>query len=215
MKKSANGKAPLFSLKYLFYDFVKVTAVLPGLIWFRPKIIYVNENAKKRIRGGALVISNHLGFFDPLYLQFGIWYRRHHFICLKEFFESRASWLFKSFLCIPIDKHNFSINSFREIIEHLDNGELVTMFPEGRVNGGSGELNEFKSGMILMALRSKKPIVPVYIYPKRKFYSRLKMVVGESVDVCTMYGNRPTFSQIDSMAELLRQREDELKSYIK
>ena len=31
---------------------------------------------------------NHDGFFDPIYLMFAIWYRRHRFICRKEFFDS-------------------------------------------------------------------------------------------------------------------------------
>ena len=53
MKKEKGKKS------YFFYDFVKITAAIPGLIWFRPKRIYVNENAKKKIKGGALLISNH------------------------------------------------------------------------------------------------------------------------------------------------------------
>ena len=52
-----NNRAKLFSLRYWFYDFVKLTAALPGLLWFRPKWIYENEAAKKRVRGGAIYVK--------------------------------------------------------------------------------------------------------------------------------------------------------------
>ncbi len=76
-KKNEKKRSPL---RWLPFDFVRITAA-PGLLWFRPKIIYENENAKKKIRGGALLISNHIGLFDPMYLMMAIWYRRHRFIC--------------------------------------------------------------------------------------------------------------------------------------
>ncbi|MDD7394040.1 MAG: hypothetical protein PUG24_06570, partial [Eubacteriales bacterium] len=91
----------MFSIRYLFYDFVKITAAIPGLICFRPKLVYENKKAKKKIRGGAMIVSNHVGFRDPVYLQFAVWYRRQHFVCLKKLFEGRAALLFKGFLCIP------------------------------------------------------------------------------------------------------------------
>ena len=55
-------KAKLFSFKCFVMDFMRVSGALPGLLWLRPKIRYTTEKAKKRIRGGALVISNHTSF---------------------------------------------------------------------------------------------------------------------------------------------------------
>ena len=213
MNREKKDKARLFSPNYLIYDFVKVTAALPGLILFRPKWIYESDIAKKRIRGGALVVSNHYGFFDPLFLMIAIWYRRHRFICGKEFFESKARFWFKSFLCIPIDRANFSISSLRAITGALKAGCLVSMFPEGHVNGErTGDLESFKSGMVLMALQAKVPIIPVYIRPRKHFLSRARFVVGEPIDVISFYGERPTFSQIEDVGLAVKEKEEQLKS---
>lgn len=209
----ARKKKKLFALEYLVYDFVKLTAA-PGVLWFRPKLLYAGERAKKKIKGGALVISNHIGFFDPVYLQFCVWYRRHHFICTDDFFKSGARWWFKRFLCIPIDRENTSLDSFRQITAHLKNGELVSMFPEGRVETKQGQTASFKSGMVLMALKSGVPIVPVYIKKKPHALSRLVMAVGEPVDVTALYGKKPTFSQIEAATRLLWQKEEELKNTV-
>ncbi|MBR0351625.1 MAG: 1-acyl-sn-glycerol-3-phosphate acyltransferase [Oscillospiraceae bacterium] len=201
------------SSSYLFYDFVKATAALPGLIWFRPKILFANEKARERIRGGALLIANHIGFFDPVYLMIAVWYRRQHFVCLKQFFESSWGWFFRAVHCIPIDRENVGLDSVREIIRHLKNGDLVSMFPEGQINRADGELAGFKSGMVLMAAQSGKPVIPVYIRPKRRRFERLVMMIGEPVDVKAIAAGSG-MAGIENAAKLLRQREEELKERI-
>lgn len=206
MNKTA-PKTP-FSLSYLFYDFVKITAALPGLVAFRPKLYYPTSAAKKHLRSGALLIGNHNGFFDPVYMQFAVWYRRHHFICNKDFFEGPHRFFFRRFLCIPIDRDNFNINSFREIVSHLKRKEIVSMFPQGAI---LDDLGSFKSGMILMALQSGVPIVPVYIHPRRHWYQRLRMAIGEPVIVGDPSGGRPSLSQINQISAHLEQVEAQLK----
>ncbi len=211
MKNNQTDKARLFALKYFVYDFVKVTAVIPTLIIFRPKFLYSSEKARKRIRGGAIAIANHNGFFDPVYLMTAIWYRRHHFVCLKQFFERKSAWWFRRFGCIPIDKDNPDMESFRNIVAHLNAGELVSMFPEGHVGDGSDRIDVFKSGVVLMAVRSRKPIVPIYLKPRKHWYNRCVFAVGEPLDVNSL-GQKQTFSQLDAFAEELRAKEKELEA---
>ncbi|MBQ7474474.1 MAG: 1-acyl-sn-glycerol-3-phosphate acyltransferase [Clostridia bacterium] len=209
-------KNKLFSPRYLFYDFVKLTAGLPGLLLFRPKWVYESEKAKKRIRGGALVAANHYGFFDPLYVMFAVWYRRHRFICGKEFFESRARLLFRAFLCIPIDRENFNVSSLRAITDALLEGSLVSMFPEGRIaeEEKTGELGAFKSGMALMALRAKVPIVPVYVKPRKSVWQRARFAIGEPIDVAAEYAEAPSFATIEKIAREVRDKEEFLKTLV-
>ena len=211
MDQKRPQRAKLFSLKYLVYDFVKVTAALPGLLWLRPRWRYENKEARRRIRGGAVVIANHVGFFDPIYVMFAIWYRRHHFICGKEFFESKSRWWFERFLCIPVDRENFQLNSLRQISDELKAGSLVPLFPEGHINDGSGRMAAFKSGMVLMALQGKAPIVPVYCRPQAHFWNRLTVVIGEPIDIIARCGKRPSMQQIEQIAADLQSKEEELK----
>ena len=193
---------------YLLYDFARITAALPGLIAFRPKIYFENEAAKQRIRGGALLIGNHAGFCDPIYMMFAVWYRRHHFICIKELFEGKRKFFFEHFRCIPIDRGNFGMDSFRIIVDHLSQGRIVSMFPEGRIEDG---MKSFKSGMVLMAMKSKAPIIPIYIHPRQHWWQRLRMAVGEGVDVCALCGVGASFSRVEDIAVLLHNKETQLK----
>ena len=200
---------------WFFYDFVKITAGIPGLLWYRPRLVYENEAARGRIRGGALVIANHIGFFDPVYLLITIWYRRMRFVCLQQFFDSSWSWFFRHVHCIPIDKNDVGVDSVREIIRHLRAGGVVSMFPEGHVNDGSGELDAFKSGAVLMALRGGVPVVPVYVRPKKHWYERLTMAIGAPVDVKELLGGRGGVAGLDAAAGLLFRKEKELSELIR
>ena len=191
---------------YIVYDFVRLTA-LPGFIWFRPKFIYANDSSKQRIKSGAIAIANHIGYFDPVYLMIAIWYRRHHFVCIREFFEGRfRAWLFRQFHCIPIDRDSFSMESLRRITEELKAGHLVSLYPEGRIIA-SKQVSAFKSGMVLMALRSDTPIIPVYIKPRKHWYSRLVICIGEQVNVSGELGPRPSLERINQLTAFLEEKE--------
>ena len=215
-KNVKRNRAKLFSFRYILHDLIRVTSI-PGLLFFRPKGFYENEEAKKKIRGGALLISNHVGFFDPIYLMFAIWYRRHHFICMKEFFEgSRLKrFFFKNILCIPIDRENFNMSTFREITAHLQNGELVSMFPAGHIGFENDDLSGFKSGMVMMALSGDRPIFLVCLKKKERRFERLRFAVGAPVDVKALYMEKPSLTRIEEIAKLLEEKEALLSTIIR
>ena len=126
--------------------------------------------------------------------------------------DSKAGGFLRACGCIRIDRNNVTMNNLREITDKLKHGEIVSMFPQGRISSGGDGGASFKSGMVLMAIRSGAPIVPVYIKPKKSFFSKLHVVVGERVSVTELYGERPTFAQIDAAAKLLYEREEQLKN---
>lgn len=175
----------IFSFKFILFDILKLLTVPPGIIWFRPKVLYASKQARIKATGGALVIANHITFFDPVFLMVPIWYRRFHFIAMKSFFDTKMkSFVFtKVFMCLPIDRENMSMASFKTIVSHLKDDELVAMFPEGHINREEEGVSSFKSGMILMAMQSGKPIIPVYIKKRETFFSRLVLAVGNPVTI--------------------------------
>lgn len=208
------NKARLFSLRNLPMDVIRLLAAPPGLVWLRPKLIYTSKAAKKRIRGGALLISNHTGFIDPVYTMYAVWYRRQYFVCHQVLMETKGGPLLRlAGCCIPIDANNFSMGSFRKITDTLKEGKVVTLFPEGHINDGSGKMQEFKSGMALISMQSKCPIVPVFLKPPKHWYNRLRVVIDEPVDVTQLCGGVPAFSQINEITKQLQRREALLEQF--
>lgn len=203
--------AKLFSWRCFVMDFMRVTGALPTLLWLRPHIRYTSRQAKQRVRGGALVIANHTGFIDPVYTMMTIWYRRQYFVVHRVFADTKAGALLRAAGClIPIEADNFRLDSFRAIINCLTEGKAVTIFPEGHINGG--KMMEFQSGAALMAMQSGCPIVPLYIQPRRHWYSRLRTVVDEPINVDRLCEGMPAFAKIDAVTRYLQERMAYLES---
>ncbi|MCQ2426811.1 MAG: 1-acyl-sn-glycerol-3-phosphate acyltransferase [Clostridia bacterium] len=204
-------KAPVLSFGYLLYDLIRISAA-PGLIIFRPKRIYAGK--KPDFRGGMLIVSNHIGFSDPIDLMMLIPERRLRFVCMKEFWASRTSaFWFRSFLTIPVDRENFGMDSFRQITDRLGEGCAVAMFPEGHIDTEGNPIGGFKSGMVLMALKAGVPVLPVLLTERKKPFGRVKAVFGEPIDLAAFCGERPSFAKINEAASYIIEKEKALAEY--
>lgn len=206
-------KAPLISIKYFFYDFIRLTG-WPLLLFFRPKKIYVSKEAKSGFKGGFILMANHNSMKDPFYLIASLFSRRHHFITTNEVCSTRwKRFLFKTcFLCIEINREQFSMSSFKEITKHLEMGNMVSMFPEGHINVEQDELNPFKGGIVMMAYKANVPIRPVYLEKRKHWYSRLRLYVGEKFTVKEhLNGKSFNSNTVKEIANELQQKEKELE----
>ncbi len=207
-------KARLFELRSLPYDFTIITGC-PAFLWYRPKRIYISKAAKKKVKGGLILISNHISLKDPVYLAVGYPFRRHNYVATKELFCTKGrKWFFgKVMRIIEIDRDNFSISSFKEIVKRLKEGRMVSIFPEGHVNTNEdGRLNEFHSGMVMMAIKGNAPILPIFIKKKPKFGSRLIVGIGEPINVNDYKsGPVPTIEDIEKISKMLEEQTKELE----
>lgn len=195
---------------WFFYDFVKVTGLIPGLLYFRPKTVFLHKETK-HIKGRALIIANHNSFVDPIVLMLSFPFRRLMFMATKDLFEKKlANWFFTHVHCIKVDKDNFNMSSFRGVSDGLCSNKLVAIFPEGSVDTQSEELHPFKAGAVLMALKNSAPIVPVYISKGEKFRKQT-VIVGDPIDVVSMCNGNQTMNNIQKINEYLHKKELELK----
>ena len=195
------------------YDFVRITGGIPVLLYMRPKNLYPQGN--KDAKGKVLISANHTSFLDPISAHVAFLNRRLYILATKDLFETRLKdFFFKRAHCIKVDKDNFNMSSFHEVVERLNENCAVLIFPEGQVNReAENQLLAFKSGAVLMALRAKAPIQPIYIVNREKWYKRQVVVKGAPIDVSSMVGKIPTKADIDRITEYIRLKEIELKQY--
>ena len=115
-EKKPDYKAHLFSFKYLLFDIVKWLGFWQALIWWRPKKIYGKE-AKQKIKGKAIISSNHVSFADPFVLQCTVLYRRWHFLFMTDLIKNKfEEWVYKNvFLSFPIDRNAPSFKTMKAL----------------------------------------------------------------------------------------------------
>ena len=214
-RQEKKNKKKRHGLFYNFwYDFVKWTGALPMYLWLRPKLY--RPFGTKTPWGAVLASANHLGFLDPGIVHVAFPLRRMNYLATKDLFSSKVKYVFFHHLihCIMVDKQNFSFSAFHEIVERLNDGKLIVIFPEGKINRDHAETTlTFKSGVVLMAHKSGAPILPIYIVKREKWYQRQRIVIGELFDVREKIGKMPTLEQLTAVSEELRQKEFELREY--
>lgn len=172
-----------WSLQYWVHDFGRLIMVPWCKLWYRPIVLFENEKAKEKVKGGAIVISNHQSYKDPLRISCALFpYRRIRYIGLHTFFERwYTKWLFANLLMIPINRDKPSMGTFREVINCVKKGWLVCIFPEGHVNWDSN-ISDFKQGVTVFAQGTGKPVVPTYVLNRKHFWEPLICAIGEPID---------------------------------
>jgi 1-acyl-sn-glycerol-3-phosphate acyltransferase len=113
-------------------------------------------------QGPALLIANHQSFMDPVLV--GVAARRHLcYLARKTLFDH---WLFRlitwGFNPVPVNQEGFAREGLKAILEQLERGRAVLIFPEGE-RTGDGKIHAFRPGIHLLIKRIEMPIVPVGI----------------------------------------------------
>ncbi|MDR1045606.1 MAG: MFS transporter [Candidatus Adiutrix sp.] len=126
---------------------------------YRPKVTGLEHLAGLK-DGPALIVANHSSFLDVVLL---IVYLPRRLTFAIDSYWSRAWWLkpfLRVFQALPVNPNQPLAT--RGLIEALNQGELVVIFPEGRITT-TGNLMKVYDGPGLIAAKSKAPILPVVI----------------------------------------------------
>ncbi len=115
-------------------------------------------------KGAAILVCNHIGYSDAVIL-FASSRRPLRFVMDYTIFNNKLlGWFFKTAQAIPIaPKHeNQTIyeQAFIEIDNTLRRGELLVIFPEGRLTP-NGEVGPFKNGLLKVLEKTPVPVIPM------------------------------------------------------
>lgn len=152
-------------------------------------------------RGAAVVVCNHVSFVDALVIG-GASKRPLRFLMDKPIYENPwLNWFFRLVGAIPVDSERRDPGSLRramdEVSRALARGEVVMLFPEGRLTP-DGEIQRFRRGLDTILARNAVPVVPAGLaglwgswtsnqggaaltkWPQR-FRARVALYVGEPI----------------------------------
>jgi len=115
-------------------------------------------------KGGCVLVCNHVSFVDALIIG-GYCKRNVRFVMDHRIFNTPIiGRFFKMIRAIPIapafEDKAIKNKAFDTIASALENGELICIFPEGKLTA-DGELGEFKQGIEKIIGRTPVPVVPL------------------------------------------------------
>ncbi|MEE3508666.1 MULTISPECIES: MFS transporter [unclassified Pseudomonas] len=171
------------------------------MIWLLGHSMYRVEHRNLELipdEGAALLVCNHVSFVDALLIG-GAVRRPIRFVMYYKIYNLPVlNFIFRTAGTIPIAGRNEDLaiydQAFKKIAEYLKNGELVCIFPEGKLTA-DGEINEFKGGLSRILQDTPVPVIPLALQglwgsffsrdPNkgvfRRLWSRITVVAGPAV----------------------------------
>lgn len=183
------------------------------LLWIplsilHPTYIYGRKN---RPKGKAILCSNHRSNWDIVnYLL----HTKEKVVILakKELTKNKFfGFILKHLGAIFIDREGNDINAIKECMKALKAGKKLFIFPEGtRLKDESAIMGEIKSGLALIAIKTKTPIVPMWVVQKPRLFRKSQYIIGKPFELSEFYGKKLDDETLNEANNIVREKMLEL-----
>lgn len=143
-----------------------------GLIWHLARLYAVlvhrlrvvgREHVPRSRRAGPLiVVANHTAGVDPVLLQAAVPFEIR-WMMAQDMRHPRGEWLWSLCEIIFVSRHAPSPGGTREAIQHLRDGGVLGVFPEGGIERPRSVVRPFAPGVGFLIRRTGAPVLPVVI----------------------------------------------------
>ncbi|MBQ2930006.1 MAG: 1-acyl-sn-glycerol-3-phosphate acyltransferase [Clostridia bacterium] len=158
-----------------------VLALAQGLLKTILPVKYHGLEHVRDLKAPYILMANHTTMLDPFMMAVAIPQYQIRFIGKKELWKFPPfAWFANAIRAIPVDRHNTDMEAMRACMRVTREGHVLGIFPEG-TRHHKGLMTELESGVAMIALRSKVPLVPVYIAGKLGFFRTLHVYVGQPI----------------------------------
>ncbi|MDI6734845.1 MAG: (d)CMP kinase [bacterium] len=177
----------------------KFYSILYFIAVFLFKILYnlkVTGQENIPLAGGVLIAANHVSYADPPVMAVAL-PRQTYYVAKEQLFEHPfLRWLFRNINVFSIKQSGASPQTFKKILNLLEQGRAVVIFPEGQ-RSLDGKLQAAKPGIGMMISKAmekcpQSKIIPAKILGTDKILPRgakwlrsgnLEVRFGKPIDV--------------------------------
>lgn len=187
----------------LYVWLFKLTGFLPLMFWFRPRV-RGRENLPKE---PCILAMNHGAAMDPVLINAVFPVKRIYMLTAERLFHTarinqmQLRWMG----CRPSVSPSGDMETMAEIAGRLRRYEMIGFFSEGKIQNSVGS---FRSGAVMLALRTGLPLVPVYLHTASVFKGGSRISFGEPVRVSP--DQSAGIREIEELSEEIRNRVIEL-----
>jgi 1-acyl-sn-glycerol-3-phosphate acyltransferase len=177
-------------------------AQAPWMLWG-----YVGARVlwRARVRGrfrvpddqGAVIVSNHISGLDPALIALAV-PRPVRWLVAREYCSHPLlAFFFRTMGCIPVNRRGIDTAATKTAIRGAQEGDLVGMLPEGRINFTKELMLPGRPGVALVALKAGVPVVPCFVagmpirghvFSTAWMCGRAELRIGQPLDLSPWYG---------------------------
>lgn len=196
-----------------FFHVLQFLAYLPLKIVYPTRII-----GRKNLPKGKCILSvNHTSSLDAPLLAANL-FEKKQFLAKEEIFRSKFKGGFVKFLGgMPINRTQPTLEQIKNALKVLKNNKKLVIFPEGTRRDDKvdkGEMGETKNGVAFFAVKSKAPVIPVWISRKPKPFRLTRIIIGEPYELTEFYDKKLDENAIKESGQIINSKILELgKNY--
>ncbi|HEY3096816.1 MAG TPA: lysophospholipid acyltransferase family protein [Acidimicrobiia bacterium] len=195
--------------KWIFYRVGRAVTLTPmkAIFWVR-----VRGRGKVPRSGPFVVAPSHRSLLDIFFTGY-ITRRPIRFMAKQELFENRfLAWLFTALGAFPVERGSADRAALRAAQQVLEDGEPLTVFPEGTRRRGRDVVDLF-DGAVYLASRARAPIVPVAIGGSEQILAsgrslprphKVAIVIGDPIQPPDRGNGRVPRQEITNVTEKVR-----------
>lgn len=145
---------------------------------------------------GMVLVCNHRSSVDPLFIGISMNWSGHWMVAKEYCIHPGFRWFLNLAQVIPTNRGGVDTAATKTAIRYAAQGEVVGMFPEGRINITRELMIPCRPGAVLVALKARVPIVPCYIqgspyggtaWSPLLMPARVKVKIGRPIDLSEYY----------------------------
>lgn len=153
-------------------------------------------------QGGRLIIApNHISNFDPqilgVFLPADMGFMAKDSLFKIPVFGS----VLKALGAFPVKRGGADLSAIKIALKILKDEKALMIFPEGKRIATRGVLGEGKHGAAMLAVKAQAGILPVGIDATYKFRSRVRVRVGEVIDLSEYYGQKLSAEELQKITD--------------
>lgn len=187
------------------------------LLWLPLNILHPTFiKGRKNLPKGKVIIScNHRSNWDiALYILNTS--EKIKILAKKELFKNKLfGAILRNFGGIEIDREATDINAIKACMKALKDDKKLFIFPEGtRLKNEEDILGEIKSGLAMIAIKTKTPIAPIWIERKPKLFRKSVYHIGKPFELSEFYGKKLDEETLQKANDIVREKMLELREEI-
>jgi 1-acyl-sn-glycerol-3-phosphate acyltransferase len=131
---------------------------------------------KVPLHGPLILATNHVNFLEVPIVYTHLQPRSITGFAKAETWDNRLmAYLFNLWEAIPIERGEADLGALRRGLKALEHGQILAVAPEG-TRSGDGRLRKGHPGIVLMALKSGAPILPLVVHGGELFWRNFKQL---------------------------------------
>lgn len=188
---------------------------LPFKLFYPTK--FIGKKNLKALKGkGAIIASNHTSNLDAVLFALNTWEKKYY-LAKKELFKNKLMGSFyKSIGAVKIDRQTSDVTAIKNSLKLLKNNKKLVIFPEGTRNKNEDmSMGEVKHGAVMLAVKARVPIVPMFILQTPKIFRKTVVMIGKPFELDDYYGKKLDSTLLDECAGVLSEKMNALKEEFK